>query len=118
MVFTWIDWNAIGVAREGVTSETTKTESPSFTNPFDFMRWMVLEMLDSISSDRSTRTGITPHCKFRAIRVLSSFVKANMGGFGLLRDKRDAMCPCLVYTKIASTARLLAAQRVYRLIKC
>lgn len=110
MVFTWIDWNAIGVERDGVTSETTKTVSPSFTKPFDFMRSMVLEILDSMSSDRSTRSGVTPHCKFKAIRVLSSFVKANMGGFGLLRDRSDAMCPCLVYTKIASTARLLAAQ--------
>nr|KYP75245.1 hypothetical protein KK1_007951 [Cajanus cajan] len=66
-------------------------------------------MLDSASSDKSTRRGTTPHCKFRAMRVLSSLVKAKIGGFGRLRDRSDAMCPCFVYTKMASTPRLLAA---------
>lgn len=111
MVFTWIDWNAVEVTWVGVKSDTTKTESPCFTIPFIFMRSMVFDTLASMSSNKSTRRGITPHCKFKAIRVLSSFVNANMGGYGRLRDRRDAICPCFVYTKMASTPRLLAAAK-------
>ena len=96
MVLTWNDWKAIGVARVGVTSETTKTASPCFNIPILFIKSMVFEMLASTSSDKSTRRGITPHCKFRALRVLSLSVNANMGGFGRLRDSSDAMCPCFV----------------------
>lgn len=93
-----------------MTSETTNTESPSSSNPFDFIRLMVTLMLASISSDKSTSRGVTPHCKFIAIRVLSSSVKANTGGLGRFRENNDAICPCFVYTKIASTARLLATK--------
>lgn len=109
MVFTWIDWNAVEEAGPvGVTSDTTKTASPSRTIPFAFRRLTDLAMSTSMSSVRSTNSGMTPHCRFRAMRVLSSFVNANMGEFGRLRESRDAMCPCFVYTKIASTPRLSA----------
>ena len=96
MVLTWIDWKAIGVARVGVTSETTKTASPCSNIPVLFIRLMVFEMLASMSSDKSTRREVTPHCKFRALRVLSLLVNAKMGGFGRLRDSSEAMCPCFV----------------------
>ena len=91
MVFTWIDWKAFGVAQDGVISETTKTVSPSSNTPFIFMRSMVFVMLASVSSDNSTRRGVTPHCRFILIRVLWLSVKANMGEFGRLRDKSDAI---------------------------
>lgn len=55
------------------------------------------------------RRGNTPHCRFKAILVLSLSVSANTGGLGRLRDRRDAMSPCLVSTKMASTESLLAA---------
>lgn len=111
MVLTWIAWNAIGVVRVGITSETTRTESPFFIKPFDFITSMAVEILASISSLKSTRSGVTPHCKFRDILVLSELVNANIGGFGRFRDNNDAMWPCFVYTKMASTARLLAAPK-------
>lgn len=95
----------------GAISETTRTTSPWLINPLDSISWTDFEMLDSASSDKSTRRGTTPHRRFRAIRVLSSSVKAKMGGFGRLRDRSDAMCPCFVYTKMASTPRLLAAEQ-------
>lgn len=113
MIFTWIDWNAVEVECVEVKSETTKTTSPSFIIPLVLIRSMVFEMLASISSDKSTRTGITPHCKFKAIRALLLFVNANMGEYGRLRDRSDAICPCFVYTKIASTPRLLAAEQAH-----
>nr|GMD87644.1 hypothetical protein KK1_007951 [Ipomoea batatas] len=75
------------------------------------MRSMVFSMFASMSSDRSTNTGIIPHCRLRAILVPLSFVKPNIGGFGRLRERRDAICPFLVYTKIASTPMLLAADK-------
>ena len=100
------------MARVGATSETTRTTSPWLINPLDFISWTDFEMLDSASSDKSTRRGTTPHCKVRAMRVLSSLVKAKMGGFGRLRDRSDAMCPYFVYTKMASTPRLLAAEQM------
>lgn len=96
MVFTWIDWNAVRVAQAGVRSETIKTASPSFIMPLDFIRSMVFDMLDSMSSDKSVRMGITPHCKVKAIRASLSSVKANMGGFGRLRERSDAISPCFV----------------------
>lgn len=93
MVFSWIDWDAIDAARAGEISETTSTESPCFTNPFDFTSSIPLEMFASTSSERSMRRGNTPHCRFKAILVLSSSVNANIGGLGRFRDRRDAICP-------------------------
>lgn len=112
MVFTWIDWKAFGVAQDGEISETTKTSSPSSNIPFIFIRSMVFVMLASTSSDNSARIGVTPHCRFILIRVLLLSVKANMGELGRMRDKSDAIWPCFVYTKMASTPRLLAAEQV------
>lgn len=90
-------------------SETTSTVSPFLINPLLFKRWTDLAMLASMSSERSTRRGVTPHCRLRAILTLLSFVNANMGGFGRLREITDAIRPCLVYTNIASIPKLLAA---------
>lgn len=90
-------------------SETTSTVSPFLISPLVFRRWTDLVMLASISSERSTRSGVTPQRRLRAILVLLSFVNANMGGFGRFREITDAICPCLVYTKIASSPKLFAA---------
>ena len=115
MVFTWIDWKVVEVACAGVKSETSRTTSASLIIiPFVLIRSKVFEMLASISSDKSTRSGITPHYKFKAIRALLSLVNANIGGQGRLRDKSDAISPCFVYTKMASTPRLLDAEEKHQ----
>ncbi|GLT47403.1 hypothetical protein SLA2020_211040 [Shorea laevis] len=71
----------------GVKSETPKTTSQGFTISFVFIRSMVPEMLPSISSERSTSKGITPHCRYKASRESLSLVKANMGEYGKFRDQ-------------------------------
>ncbi|KAF9612377.1 hypothetical protein IFM89_039278 [Coptis chinensis] len=86
MVFTLIDWNTECVPVVGMTSETTKTTS-SFTIPLDLTRLKVFKMLSSMSSDNSTRKGLTPHCKFRVFLVQLLSVNAKMGGFGRLHDR-------------------------------
>lgn len=111
MDFSWIDWDAIDAARAGEISETINTKSPCLTSPFDFTSSIPLEMLASMSSERSMRRGNTPHWRFKPILVLSSSVNANIGGLGRFRDRREAMWPCFVSTNIASTESLLAATK-------
>jgi hypothetical protein len=64
----------------------------------------------SISSVKSRRNGIRPHCKFKHLLTCVDGVKAKIGQSGRQRDKREAMSPFLVYTNMASTARLFAIQ--------
>ncbi|MFS8015052.1 hypothetical protein Hanom_Chr15g01351841 [Helianthus anomalus] len=62
-----------------------------------------------MSSENPSRNGIKPHCRFRRLLTETSSVKAKMGQSGRLRDSRDAISPFFVYTKRASTSKLLAA---------
>ena len=89
-------------------SETAITKSPGFTIPLAFNRTNVRLKLLSMSSLKSSRNGIRPHCKFKHLLTCVEGVNANIGQSGRQRDRRDAMSPFLVYTNIASTARLFA----------
>lgn len=66
-----------------------------------------------MSSEKLRRKGIRPHCRFRRLRTDVVDVKANIGQSGRQRERRDAMWPVFVYTKRASTPKLLAA-RLYK----
>lgn len=112
-----MDWKIVLAVEIGMISDTTKIASSFFIIPFAFISSTVFLTFPSMSSERSVRRGVTPHCKLRAICVLLSFVKANIGGFGRLRERRDAIFPCLVYTNIASTPRLSAGVCNRKLVK-
>lgn len=88
-----MDWNT-EVAAQGrfrSESETSKIVSLGFTEPFDFIRLMVFLKLSSMLSDNGRCNGITPQNRFMLFLELASSVNANMGGFGRLRDRSDAM---------------------------
>ena len=90
-------------------SETAITRSPDLIIPLDFSKENVLFKLLSMSSEKLRRNGISPHCRFKRLLTEVVFVKAKIGQSGRHRETRDAMCPFFVYTKTASTPRLLAA---------
>jgi len=98
---TWIDCNM---------SDTAMTRSPALIIPLALSNENVLLRLLSISSVKLKRNGIRPHFKFRRLRTDVVVVKAKIGQSGRQRDRRDAMWPVFVYTKSASTPRLLAAK--------
>jgi hypothetical protein len=77
-------------------SDTAMTRSPDLIIPLALSNEKVLLRLLSISSEKLTRKGIRPHCRFR--RLLTDFVlvKAKIGQSGLQRDKREAMWPVFV----------------------
>lgn len=90
-------------------SEMATIRSPLFIMPRAFNSANVLRRLLSMSPEKSRRNGIKPHCRFSRCRMDLVSVKAKIGQSGLDLDKREAMYPRLVYTKIASTPSLLAA---------
>lgn len=98
-LITWMDWSI---------SETAITRSPVLIIPLALSKENVLFRLLSISSEKLNRNGIIPHCRLSRRLIDGSVVKANIGQSGRQRDKRDAICPDFVYTKIASTSKLLA----------
>lgn len=91
-------------------SDTAITRSPDLIIPRALSSEKVLLRLLSMSSEKPRRNGIRPHCRFRRLLTEVSVVKAKMGQSGRLRDSKDAMCPSFVYTKRASTSKLLAAK--------
>ncbi|RYR71162.1 hypothetical protein Ahy_A02g005460 [Arachis hypogaea] len=91
-------------------SETAITRSPDLIKFLALRSEKVLLRLLSISSEKLRRNGIRPHWRFRRLRTDGVVVKANIGQSGRHLDNRDAMHPVFVYTKSASTSKLLAAQ--------
>ena len=91
-------------------SETAMTRSPDLIRFLALSNEKVLLRLLSISSVKLRRKGIKPHWRFSRLRTDEVVVKAKIGQSGRQRDNRDAMCPVFVYTKSASTSKLLAAK--------
>nr|KYP74628.1 hypothetical protein KK1_007315 [Cajanus cajan] len=86
------------------------TRSPDLIRFLALSNENVLLRLLSISSEKLRRKGIKPHWRFRRLRTDGVVVKAKIGQSGRQRDNRDAMYPVFVYTKSASTSKLLAAK--------
>jgi hypothetical protein len=84
---TWIDCNM---------SETAMTRSPDLIKFLALSNANVLLRLPSMSSEKLTRKGIRPHCRFRRLRTDVVLVKAKIGQSGRQRERRDAMWPVFV----------------------
>ena len=91
-------------------SDTAMTRSPVCIIPLALRREKVRLRLLSMSSEKLNLKGISPHWRFNRLLTDVVVVNANIGQSGRLRDKRDAKWPVFVYTKRASTPKLLAAK--------
>jgi len=89
-------------------SETAMTRSPDLMRFLALSNAKVLLRLLSMSSEKLRRKGIKPHWRLRRLRTDGVVVKAKIGQSGRHRDNKDAMYPVFVYTKSASTSKLLA----------
>lgn len=77
-------------------SETAITRSPDLIKFLALSSEKVLFRLLSISSEKLTRNGIRPHCRFRRLLTDVVLVKAKIGQSGRQRDRRDAVWPVFV----------------------
>lgn len=50
----------------------------------------------SMSSQKSRRKGINPHCRFRHLRIDVEGANAKIGQSGRFREISDAVCPVFV----------------------
>ncbi|EYU41427.1 hypothetical protein MIMGU_mgv1a016845mg [Erythranthe guttata] len=92
-------------------SETAITRSPDLTIPRALSsEKSLVEVAFPCRREKLKRKGIkTPFKGLKRLRTEVVVVNAKIGQSGLHRDRRDAMWPLVVYTKIASTSKLLAA---------
>lgn len=77
-------------------TDTAMMRSPDLIMPLAFSKEKVLLRLLSMSSVKSRRNGIKPHCRFSLLRTDVEDVKAKMGQSGRHRERKDAISPVFV----------------------